>query len=182
MNELVQKLLDKAVRQIYRKGFDIIYYDGKQGKCDFVNRLVWIPEMYKNTHYGAALIVHEAHHVKTNAQRLLLGTTAKSEKEVFLFMVNDEIQAYRKQFRFMAIAEDHPKDEIEYQVLERLQTYAPEWKGMLDSYHKIVAQRPSKKKAIREYKAFHHHYYRGLGLTPLGITFKQYLKNQEVSV
>ena len=80
MNELVQKLLDKAVRQIYRKGFDIIYYDGKQGKCDFVNRLVWIPEMYKNTHYGAALIVHEAHHVKTNAKRLLIGTTAKSEK------------------------------------------------------------------------------------------------------
>ena len=97
-------------------------------------------------------------------------------------MVNDEIQAYRKQFRFMAIAEDRPKDEVEYQVLERLQTYAPEWKGMLNSYHQIVAQRPSKKKAIREYRAFHNHSFRGLGPTPLGITFNQYLKNQEVTV
>lgn len=101
-NRYASRIYRKALGTIWEHGYIIKPWDELRAATHFALKIINLPTRSNSQMYLNSLIVHEAHHVSTSHERMLIAESNKTTKEIFDWCINDEIQAYTKQYRFLS--------------------------------------------------------------------------------
>lgn len=137
-NTYASRIYKRALWTIHENGFTIKSWDKYRASTEFVEKVIYLPPGDFNQARFDSLVVHEAHHVSTAHTRLSLPLLDMSDKEIFDWCINDEIQAYTKQYNFLGYFNPDYLKFKHLLIRAHLRWYYNyEVRGMLEQAHKI---------------------------------------------
>lgn len=140
-NRYASRMYKKALNIIREHGYTVKHGKsptGRSASTEFKSKIIWLPDKGVSQVSLDSLVVHEAHHVSTSRTRIRIAATSLTPKEIFDWCIEDERQAYTKQYRFLSYFKPEIRTVAPFLIRAQLRFYLNyECRRMEDQAKKI---------------------------------------------